>query len=308
MTVITIVVVTYNSAAYVRRCLGSLLEFAPRRAHRIVVVDNASSDDTVNIIRAEFPQIDLVTMDENVGFGRGNNIGFAQCPAQYYYCHNADAYLQENVLDRVMDVMDADGSIGVAGLPLVFPDLTPQTSAYSATTPKKWILHSLGVGTAVRKLLELDRTGSMARVLGRTDMGKSFIRTHTQSAQDNHKRKPVEDVDWVCGASLVVRGTALDQLSPGFDPDIFMYGEDEDMCLRAHRLGWRITQVDTVPVIHEFGWGKNVRASRRVVDLKYAGLRVFIDKNFVDRPVSRVVMQVILRMKYAVWRAKAANG
>ncbi len=304
---VAVVVVTYNSAKYVRKCLTSLIANAPRRAQRIVVIDNASSDETVAIVRTEFPQVELVALDENLGFGRGNNAGFANCDADYYYCHNADAYLQANVLDQVIDTMEADGTIGIAGLPLVYPDHSPQTSAYSASTPGKWLLQGLGLAGLVRKLLSLDGKGRIGSLLGKTRMGRSFVRTHAQEGADG-KRAAVEDVDWVCGASLLIRRSTLAELGPGFDPDIFMYGEDEDLCLRARRKNWRVVQIDTVPVIHEFGWGKNVRSSARIVQLKYEGLKTFIDKNFADRPASRLAMHALLRLKHLFWKAKAGRG
>lgn len=306
-TAVCVVVVTYNSAQYVRKCLTSLTANAPRRGQHIVVVDNASSDDTAAIVRAEFPQVELVALDENVGFGRGNNAGFARCEAEYYYCHNADAYLQDNVLDRVIDAMEADRTIGIAGLPLVYPDHSPQTSAYSASTPAKWLLQGLGVGGLITKVLSLDGKGRIGKLLGKTKMGKSFVRTHARSEQQG-ERAATADVDWVCGASLLIRRATLADLAPGFDQDIFMYGEDEDLCLRARRKDWRVVQIDTVPVIHEFGWGKNVRASARIVQLKFEGLTTFIDKNFADKPASRIAMHALLRLKHLFWKAKAGRG
>ncbi|MBX7492968.1 glycosyltransferase family 2 protein [Qipengyuania sp. 1NDW9] len=306
-TDISIVIVTYNSQEFIRRCLTSVLENRPRRSHRIVVVDNASSDETASIVRAEFPQVELVCLPENVGFGRGNNAGFEHAPARFYYCHNADAYLQANVLDPAIDLFDADPKLGIVGLPLVFPDFSPQTSAYSASTPLKWALQGLGIGALVKKLVEGNPEGLAARVLGKHRLGRTFVATHAEGGSTDIEQPPAEDVDWVCGAAMIIRDAAIEEAGHAFDPDIFMYGEDEELCLRASRNGWKVKKANVTPVIHEFGWGKSVKASRKVVDLKFDGLRVFIDKTYRDRPISRLAMHAMLRMKYMTWKARSAG-
>ncbi|QYJ06360.1 glycosyltransferase family 2 protein [Qipengyuania flava] len=304
---LTIVVVTYNSAAFVRGCIESLLAHAPKVPHRIVFVDNASSDDTVRIVKEEFPQIELVELEENIGFGRGNNAGFAHAPARYYYCHNADAYLQDDILDKAVEAFEQDPKLGIAGLPLVYPDHSPQTSAYAASTPMKWALQGLAIGPIAKAVIAKDPTGLAAKALGKTRMGKTFAATHSGQDPVQSERPFVEEVDWVCGAAFLLRHELLETFGYGFDPDIFMYGEDEEFCLRASSAGWRIAKLNTTPVIHEFGWGKSVKSSRRVVDLKFDGLTTTINKTFADRPFSRAAMHAMLRMKYAVWKSRSAS-
>lgn len=300
---LTIVVVTFNSRAYIRDCLTSLLTYAPSCSHRIVVVDNASSDDTAEIVRAEFEQVELVQLPENIGFGPGNNAGFRHAPARYYYCHNADAYLQSNVLDEAVAAFDQNEDLGIAGLPLVFPDQSPQTSAYAANTPFKWVLQGLALGPIAKAAMEKDPTGLVAKAIGGTRVGRTFAGTHG----DNRSAPFIEDVDWVCGATFMFRHELIEKFGFAFDPDIFMYGEDEEFCLRTTAGGWRVVKLNTQPVIHEFGWGKNSRTSRFVVDLKFDGLTTTINKIFADRPFSRAAMHAMLRVKYAFWKSRSAS-
>lgn len=310
-SVLTIVVVTYNSAAYVRRCVQSLIDHGPRCLHKIIVVDNASSDDTVAILKTEFPGIGLLELPQNVGFGRGNNIGINKVPADFYYLHNADAYLQEGTLDDALNAMRNHPRLGIAGLPLVYPDHSPQTAAYAASTPRKWMLQATGLVPLARKVIQRRPNGLLARVVGRSSLGRSFATTYKAggvvTARDSGP-VGVTPFDWVCGAAMIIRDDALEALEGGFDPAIFIYGEDEDICLRARAAGWDVAQIQTRPVIHEFGWGKSVKTTQAVVDHKYHGLSVMIDRHFRSKPVKRATMRALLKLKHIGWSLSAKRG
>lgn len=295
---ISIIIVTYNSGRFIAKCLDSLLAHGPR-AHsaRIVVVDNASSDRTVEIVRRGYPQVELVESGGNLGFGRGNNLGMAHAPARYYYLHNADAYLQENVLDAAIAHLDAHPRIGIAGLPLVYPDLSPQTAAYGRSTPLKWTLQELGVGRIAKAIATGPRLGPLRAVLSRLPVARSYLASHAEGDAP----RIVEDPDWVCGAALILREAVRTDLDGGFDPAIFLYGEDEDICLMARRKGWTIAQLDVTPVIHELGWGTDDRPSPTVARLKADSLRVFIDKHFARPGPSWAVMRAILWLRRRRW-------
>lgn len=296
---LTIVVVTFNSERFVRKCLDSLVQYAPKRyTVDIVVVDNASSDETVAIIKAEYPQIRLIESSENLGFGRGNNLGMLNAPARYYYLHNADAYLQANVLDQALDILETAPQVGVAGLPLVFPDLSPQTGAYSFTTPAKWLLQGLGFPTLIRNFITNERFRWLRGPLSLLPMGRSFISTHSS---ENGSPDHTTTVDWVCGAALILREEVRIALGGGFDPTIFLYGEDEDLCIEARKCGWSIVQLPTTPVIHEFGWGMSGKTSPVVAKLKADSLKVFINKHFRRRSASWAVMRILLWVKRRSW-------
>ena len=299
---LTIVIVTYNSARFVRACLGSLREHMPRRySSQVVVVDNASQDDCVAIIRAEFPEVQLVQSAENLGFGRGNNRGMAEAPARYYYLHNADAYLQGDSLDAALDLLEAQPGIGVAGLPLVFPDLSPQTGAYAFSGPLKWALQGVGVPRLARAVAVSPRLGWLRVALQRLPMARSYLHTHADSAAP---QTPVSEVDWVCGAAMILREAVRRDLGGGFDPAIFLYGEDEDLCIEARKKDWKVAQLAVTPVIHEFGWGSAVGASPRVARLKAESLKVFIDKHFRRGSPRWLAMRSMLWLKKRAWGVK----
>ncbi|NTV47482.1 MAG: hypothetical protein HGB11_13405, partial [Chlorobiales bacterium] len=109
----------------------------------------------------------------------------------------------------------------------------------------------------------------------------------------------LRQTDWVCGAAMVLPGDFVRETG-GFDPAIFLYGEDEDLCIEARRRGLDVVVVDTVPVVHVFGWGVN-RFNPRVADLKYESLSYFIRKN-ISSLSSRIMMLTLLPLYIYGWR------
>lgn len=296
---LSVIIVTYNSEKFIKKCIQSVFEHLPKELTTTVFVfDNASTDSTIDIVKANFPKVFLIESSENLGFGVGNNLAIEKQISKYYYLHNADAYLQGDSLQHAIELLDTNRDIAVAGLPLVFPDQSPQTGAYSFTSPTKWLLQGLNVHRMLKSLLSSKYFCWLKVPLSRIPMAKTYIHTHSN---DQKSLKKVMDVDWVCGASMILRNDALKDLNSGFDPDIFLYGEDEDLCIRAHEKGWRVCQLPVQPVIHEFGWGTTGKSSPFVSKLKADSLRVFIDKHFKRYSLRWFAMRIMLWIQKKSW-------
>ncbi|WP_291836668.1 glycosyltransferase family 2 protein [Limimaricola sp.] len=299
---LTIVLVAYNSDRTLAKSLQSLKDFAPQHLrYRLVVVDNNSPDGSANLVEREFPDVTLLRGPTNLGFGGGNNLAMGAYPARYYYLHNTDAYLQQPVLDDVIHALDRATDVGIVGLPLIYPDQSPQTAAYAYSTPAKWALQGLGVSSALKIALRWRVGRHLLAPLARTRMGKTFFRTEAGQRQ-GPPTNGLTPVDWVCGASLVLRHETFMETG-GFDESIFLYGEDEDLCRGAADKGWRIAQIDTFPVVHDFGWGTRKRTSRRVARLKAESLATFIDKHFQRGSPRWMAMHLMLWVKRRSWGA-----
>lgn len=299
---LTIVLVAYNSDKTLAKALKSIADFAPQHLRsRIVVVDNNSPDGSADLVQCDFPQVTLLRSPVNLGFGGGNNLAMRAFPARYYYLHNTDAYLQHPVLDDVIDAADRAPEVGIVGLPLVYPDQSPQTAAYAFSTPAKWALQGLGVGAALKKVLRWRVARRVLAPLGHTRMGKTFFAAEVGQSQRRPSNR-LEPVDWVCGAALVLRHQVFMDTG-GFDESIFLYGEDEDLCRAAAGKGWGVAQIDTCAVVHDFGWGTSGRASRRVAKLKAESLATFVNKHFQRGSPRWIAMRVMLWIKRRSWGA-----
>lgn len=219
------VIVSYNVSALLVRCIASLRADG---IERIVVVDNASADDSVAASRAADPAVEVVALDENVGFGAGANRGVARTTEPYVLVLNPDVEVEPGSTKVLLDALEGD-----PGLALVGPGIeTPEGELYPSarTFP------------------------DMADAAGHAFLhfvwpSNPFSRRYRMLDWDHADAR---DVDWVAGTHLLARRTAWDQVG-GFDEAFFMYMEDVDLCWRLHRAGWRVGYEPAARVVHGIG-------------------------------------------------------
>ena len=214
MTELTVQVVNYDTAEYLRPCLGSLLDALTQTpvAARIAVLDNASGDDLAPLA-AEFPGVGFVRSERNLGFGGGHNRLAADGTSPLLCFVNPDVVCdQRDVLARLLAALE-DPAVAVAGPLLRTPDGSPQRFDHG------------------------ELRGLRARV--------------ANGAGHAHWRPRAEpcDVAWVSGAFLLVRRAAFDAVG-GFDEGFFLYKEEEDLCLRVRATGARVRYVPTAEARH----------------------------------------------------------
>lgn len=312
---VAFVVVTCNSADHIGRCIESIVSHAlPAGGRRpIIVVDNASTDRTAALLaelQDAVPGLHVTRCDRNIGFGAANNVGFAQVPARRYVLLNPDAWLVADSVSPALALLEEQPAVAVCGLPLVFPDGSPQTHAYRYSSWHKWLLQLLGVRALAARLA---RIPGLSPLLSRSRYGRDFAQLHARPPIDLTRVEAgahsgaARPAEWVCGAAMVVDGDFIREAG-GFDRRMFLYGEDEDLCIQARRLGRRVVVVDAAPVVHVLGWGAR-RFNRTTADLKFRSLRHFIRKN-VPGPADRLLMTLLLpfhvygwRRWYHAWRA-----
>lgn len=301
------IIVSFNSEATLRECITSVLEHAPKDQHCIIVVDNGSKDRSVEIARTFEPCITVAASEQNLGFGTANNLGMRMVDAEYYYLHNSDAYLEADSLTPALTYLDLHPETGIAGLPLVFPDHSPQTSAYSFSSPYKWALQLIQADKVLKWVLSKDLLKFTFNFVERLPMAKAFVHTHaiqgrvTKAVDMASDLPSAVEVDWVTGASLILRREVF-RRTGGFDEGIFLYGEDEDLCLAVRSCGYGVRKIFSKPVIHEFGWGKN-KKKKGYFKPKHDSLRYFINKHFAGKPLERLAMLFLLRCKFLGLRA-----
>ncbi len=304
---VAFILVTYNAAPYIRKCVESIITHFPptERSSKIIVVDNASTDETRSVltdIKESFEEVDAILLDRNIGFGPANNVGFSAVAARRYVLLNTDAWLVGDSISPALSAMEGRPEIAVCGLPLVFPDGSPQTHAYPFSSWKKWLFQFLGFRAIASKLM---RIRGLDVLLGRLPLGREFVRSQTRPRLPVDQMNPMDcsgalrQVDWVCGAAMVLDGDFVHQVG-GFDPAIFLYGEDEDLCVEAHRHGREVAAVDALPVAHVVGWQGN-GFNRRLADLKYESIRYFIRKR-INKPTPRLLMALLLPLHVYGWQ------
>lgn len=221
---LSIVIVTYNSSAHIGTCLNSL---GPKLQKLTIVIDNSSSDGTPDLVEAEFPHVTLVRNPENLGFGRGCNIGFAQTQARYVLVLNPDVVTSPQAIDALVVFAECIPSLGILAPLLVNTDGSRQFSCRTVQT---------GLTVLFRRT-----------PLGKMPLATSFLRRHLM---ENIPLDRPSEVDWVLGAYMLVRREALQSVG-GFDERFFLYCEDVDWCLRMWKHNWKVIFNPLVASFHQ---------------------------------------------------------
>ncbi len=235
---VSILIVSYNVREFLLKCLASIFQQSHTCKFEVVVVDNLSTDGSVDAIATLYPQVRLVRCETNLGFAGGNNAGLPFTNGRYILLLNPDTLIEAGSLDALVSFLDSHPSSAAAGSLLLNPDRSLQPSCFPFPTPFRefW------------RLLHLDIFLPLALY-----------------RQEKWERTPPRQVDVLQGTSLALRRTAIDQV--GFlDASFFMYSEEVDLCYRLHKAGWQLHWVPTSRVIH-YG-GQSTRQSAQTMFLQ----------------------------------------
>ena len=226
---ISVVIVGWNAKHYLELCLESLAEAPPKRSMEVLVVDNASRDDSIEMIEARFPWVKLTKSKENLGFAKGNNVAIRQCKGHYIALVNPDVILFPGCLDSLADFLDQNPQVGNVGPRVFNPDMTQQSTC--RRFPTLW-----------------NNFCSAIRLEGIFRGSRFFAGEHM--FYFSHDR--VLAVDVIVGCLSMIRREAFDDVGL-LDECLFMYGDDVDWCRRARNAGWQVVFYPDARAIHDRG-------------------------------------------------------
>jgi len=220
---VEIIIVNFNTRPELEACLSSLDAAPPACAARIVVVDNASGDGSVAAVRSQWPTVDVIALDRNIGFGAANNVALRQCQFRYAVLLNSDTQVRAGAIDRLRERMIARGAVA-AGPRLVDGRGRPEVSFGRMLSP-------LGEAVQRWRLRVAEQPKHWASGYLRRYLGKERF------------------VDWASGACLLLDVGAA-SAAGFFDERYFMYEEDVDLCAALRRAGGRILFTPEPEVTH----------------------------------------------------------
>ena len=253
---ISIIIVNYNVKDFLLQCLRSIEQASKGLSVETIVVDNNSSDGSVNFLEQLFPDVKFIALDENIGFGRANNLGFKESSGRYVLILNPDTILEEQTLSKMLKYMDDNPEVGISGCKVLNPDGTFQLACRRGF-PTPWASFS--------KLFGLQKLFPKSKLFARYNQTfRSIDETYY--------------IDAVIGAFMFCRKEVLDQTN-GFDPDFFMYAEDIDLCYRASKLGWKLSYFHETSIIH-FKGESTRRSSLNEVKHFYNAMEIFAKKHY----------------------------
>lgn len=313
---LSVVIVTWNVWPILAGCLRSLerasqpvagqphvRQFGPADAPgtlEVIVVDNASADNTAELLPQQFPWVRLIASDTNLGFTRGNNAGYAASSGRFVYFLNPDTELDHGQTHRlaaaaglpsphdsltVLYAAIAPASrIGMVGPQLRYPDGEQQGSVRRFPTPPTGFFESTWLG-------RLWRSNPWSRRMHMADWPVGFR----------------HDVDWIVGAAMLCRREALEAVRTGagpFDERFFMYSEELDLCRRLKQDGWRVVYVPEAVVIHYEGKSSEQASAARHIHFNTSKV-AYYDKWF-PQPWPQLLRRYLLaEFRTQLWLERA---
>lgn len=266
-TILTIVIVNYNTKDLLEQCLKSLKKNEKRLVFddkaintsneelipaEIIIVDNASQDGSVEYLEKlkkanKFSNLSLILNKKNVGFGQANNQAMNKAKGEYIFLLNSDTIIKESAISQLLFWLSNHPEFQIAGCKLVNADSSTQPSAGYFPTVKR-----------VFEMMFFDR------MKGRM--------------QSMYSPKKTQEVDWVMGAAMMVRKYAY-QETGGFDPKIFMYMEEVEWCYRINKLGYKIAFYPFAKIHHLGGGSSKGNRTNPIVNI-YRGIIYFYKKHY----------------------------
>ena len=256
MTDLSIIIVSWNTKDYLQKCLNSIYENTKGITFEVIVVDNASSDASAQMVKNRFPQAILIENKENLGFGAANNQAIKRSRGKYALILNPDTEISGESLNTMVTFLNENPKVGSVGPKILNPNNSIQlTCARNYPT----------LSTEFFWLTTLVRRFPKNRVMGR----------YLMSYWDHTDRR---EVDCLSGACMMVRRDVLEKMSY-FDEDYFMYGEDVDLCYRIKKAGWQIWYLPEAQIIHYGGASsKTIFESATIYDRR--AIQLFFKKHY----------------------------
>lgn len=227
---------------------------------QVIVVDNASSDDSVALTREYFPQVEIIQNEKNMGFAVANNFAMEMAKGRYFLLLNTDAFLHDGAVQELVRTMDDFPDTGAAGCRLYYEDGTLQPSCSSFPT----------IFTELWQVLWLDRLFPNHPVFGK------YLLTYW-------KLDDFREVDSVMGACMILNREAIHQVGK-LDETYFMYSEEVDLCYRLKQAGWKVRFTPNASATHI--WGGSSRKMKRENFLNLYKSRILFFRKHYGRIVT----------------------
>lgn len=269
---LSIIIVSWNTRELLWECLRSVVSLQSSQASilktedcqlttEVLVIDNASTDGSADMVCTEFPEAHLIVNRENVGFARANNQGIRASQGRYVVLLNSDTVVRPDALAKLVGFMDGHPEAGAVGPRLRRVDGTAQPFAFGEDPTPGYLL--------------------------RRSANRLLFRRHLHDWNTD----AIQEVDWVAGTCLMVRREALDQVGL-LDESIFMYFEDNDWCLRLRQADWKVYYNPQAEIVHIGGQSltKNPTAQKSY----HESLRYFYRKHYGSLPCT--VLGISLRL------------
>ncbi|SNT02061.1 hypothetical protein SAMN05421640_2037 [Ekhidna lutea] len=240
---LSIVIINYNTNELTRDCIASIKENNHSLNYEIIVIDNSSQKEDPEDIKAAYPEINLITSDENLGFGRANNIGIKISKGKYILLLNSDTIILDDCLSNCLEFMKSEhaksNNIGLIGCKVLNEDRTHQPSIFRDHDPLTYFLTS------------------------------NLVLSHLSISRNAFDFEKTQIVSGVSGCFMMFDSSVFKHIKP-FDPDFFMYAEESELCRNRVSKKFRICYFSNASIIHLGGQSSPTSKARFQNMLSYA--------------------------------------
>lgn len=284
---LSVIIVSHNTRELLALCLDSLLANLASSAlgYEIIVVDNASRDRTVEMVRKRFPQVQLLANEENLGFAAANNQGLKKSKGNHLLLLNPDTLVKGKALQLMLQFLVSHPQVGMVGPKLLYPDGRLQHSAFSFPTLPMIFLDFFSLN---HRLINSRLNGRYPKAL--YEAGEPFPVNHP------------------LGATMMVRREAADQVGP-LDEGFFIYCEEIEWCMRMKKMGWEIFCLPQAEIVHYVGQSTGQFREAMYVELHRSRYRLY-EKHYgpAFRFMARLIVGLGVRREMLKARWEARQG
>jgi len=256
---VSIVIVNWKTPQLLARCLDSIGNDPRAAEFEIIVVDNASGDGSVEMLRQQYPSVRTIANTDNVGFSKACNQVIPEAKGTFIFLLNPDTVVVDNAVSKLADFMEAHSDCGAAGPKVLNPDKSLQLACRRAFPTPEAAFYRL---TYLSRLFPHHPTFS------------KYNLTYADPDQEL-------EVDALSGSAMMVRREVVEQIGL-LDEDIFMFGEDIDWCWRIKQAKWKVLYTPEPIVIHEHGASSRLRPIGTTINL-HKGMEVFYKKHLAQK-------------------------
>lgn len=275
---ISVIIVNWNTLKLLRDCISSIYDHAGCISCEIIVVDNASSDGSCEMVKSEFPNVRLLENTRNHGFAHANNQGISIASGRYVLLLNSDTRLLDNAFEKVVAFADQNPDAAVVGCRVLNPDRTLQPTCFMFPSMLNMFLSF----TYLYKLFAKNR------LFGRERMTW-------------WNRDDVRPVDVVTGCFMLVRKRAVEEVGM-MDDRFFMYAEETDWCYRFKQAGWNVLFTPQAEIIHHGGQSSRNMRPEMLIELRLSILKFIMKhKGPLQHIIASVLILLFLVVRLPLW-------
>ena len=282
MVDVSIIIVNWNTKHLLEECLTSIYQQAGHVNYEIIVVDNASTDGSADMVKTKFPRVILIKNHENRGFAAANNQGMAVAAGRYVLLLNSDTLVLDQAIAKTVAFADNNPDAAVVGCRVLNPDRTLQPTCFMFPS----VLNMLLSSSYLYKLFPKSK----------------FFGRERMTWWD---RNDIREVDVVTGCFMLVRQRAIEQAGV-MDERFFMYGEETDWCYRFKQAGWKIVFTPDPEIVHVGGASVKQIKPEMVLQTRASILLFLIKhKGYVSYGLACLLVASFFLVRIPYWLTRA---